>query len=95
MSKMEKGKYVNRSTFQKVAEENKKLRAHIAILVEEGMPSFEKIQLVKTYRDKIAADKKLMQEIREVVKSMAGPYDQCEGAKCKIENCPVCKNEMY
>ncbi len=92
---MQKGKYVSRSTFQKVAEENKKLRSHIAILVKEGMPSIERINLVKYYRDKIAADKKFMDEIRFVVMSGAGPFDQCEGAKCKIENCPVCKNQMY
>lgn len=22
-------------------------------------------------------------------------FDQCGGSKCKIHNCPVCKNEMY
>lgn len=92
---MEKGKHVNRSTFQKVAEENKKLRAHIAILVEEGMPSMEKILLIGKYREEIAADRKLMSEIKEVIKIVAGAYDQCGGAKCTIENCPVCKNEMY
>jgi hypothetical protein len=35
---MLKGKYVSRSTYQKVAEENKKLKQDILALLDEGHP---------------------------------------------------------
>lgn len=39
--------------------------------------------------------KELTSKNTPVVKSEPGLFDQCEGAKCKILNCVVCKNEMY
>jgi len=67
MNNINKGKYVKRSTFQKVVEENKKLRNHIAIMVKEGLPSFEKIQLVKKYREQIAVGTKLHNDIKQML----------------------------
>lgn len=43
---------VNRSTYQKLAEENKRLISDIKLLVEEGMPSAKKILCIAKWRDK-------------------------------------------
>ncbi len=64
---MKKGTYVSRATFQKVSQENKKLRQDIFILTQAGMPSFEKIELAKTWRDKFAADKAMQDSIYELI----------------------------
>lgn len=50
---------VNRSTYQKVVEENKKLIEDIKLLVEGGISSPEKIICICEWRDKFKQDKEL------------------------------------
>lgn len=88
--KPKKGTYVSRSTFQKVVEENHKLKKDIVILVQEGMPSFEKLMTVKKWREIIKNQKNFERQIKDYFSTL-----QCKGAKCTIDNCVVCKNEMY
>lgn len=63
---MDKGKYVSRSVYQKVAEENKRLKADIRILTQSGV-SAEKILLIKQWREKFKKDKDLNELIREMI----------------------------
>jgi len=59
---------VNRSTYQKVCEENKRLIKDIEILTRaEIMPSAEKILVVSKWRDKFKKDKQLSSFIKEIV----------------------------
>jgi aryl carrier-like protein len=51
-----RGKYVSRSTYQKLAEENKKLLKDIKILTQEGLPSVDKIMTLKKWREKFKQD---------------------------------------
>lgn len=47
---MKKGTYVLRSTYQKLFEENKKLKEDIRTLSEEGIPSAQKILTLNKWR---------------------------------------------
>lgn len=63
----EKGKYVNRSTYQKLAEENKKLLYDIRILTAEvdGIPPVEKILVLHKWREKFKRDADFDRELKE------------------------------
>lgn len=55
-----RGTYVNRSVYQKVVEENRKLVYEIGILTrEETIPSAEKILTIQKWRKKFQSDKRL------------------------------------
>lgn len=59
---------VSRSAYQKVCEENKKLTKDIFLLVEDGIPSAEKILCLSKWRNKIAKDKMFQEQIKVVAK---------------------------
>ena len=59
---------VNRSTYQKVAEENKRLLADIKLLVEDGMPSAEKILCIGKWRDKFKKEKEFNALMKQAAK---------------------------
>jgi len=61
---------VNRSTYQKAVEENKKLIADIKILVEDGLPSAEKILCIAKWREKFKKEK----EFNSLMKQAARQY---------------------
>jgi hypothetical protein len=48
---------VNRSTYQKAVEENKRLIADIQLLVQDGIPSVKKILCIKKWREKFNEEK--------------------------------------
>ena len=59
---------VNRSTYQKVVEENKRLLNDIKLLVEDGLPSAEKILCIGKWRDKFKKEKDFNDLMRQAVK---------------------------
>lgn len=59
---------VNRSTYQKVVEENKRLLADIKLLVEDGLPSSEKILCIGKWRDKFKKEKEFNDLMRQAAK---------------------------
>ena len=61
---------VNRSTYQKAVEENKKLIANIKLLVEDGLPSAEKILCIAKWRKKFNKEK----EFNSMMKQAARQY---------------------
>jgi len=62
---MKKGTYVLRSTYQKLAEENKRLLNDIRILTEDIVPpTFEKITITRKWRKKITEDKVLAKALQ-------------------------------
>jgi len=63
---MEKGKYVSRSAYQKLAEENKKLMADIKIL--SGPYTGEKLLVMTKWRTKFEKDKMFCDLIKSMVK---------------------------
>lgn len=66
---VEKGKYVKRSTYQKLAEENKKLLIDIGILTDEKYSlSAEKLHVVVKWRNKFAKDKEFNRMLTEACK---------------------------
>jgi hypothetical protein len=67
--KSERGKYVLRSTYQKVVEENKKLLADIGLLVSEEYP-LQKIELIAYWQDKFKKDRQLSATINMVLKNL-------------------------
>lgn len=64
MLKMEKGKYVSRSAFQKLAEENKRLLADIYILVSDNIP--DRIFVRSKWQRKIKENKLLAYELSKI-----------------------------
>lgn len=63
-----KGKYVSRSTYQKLAEENKKLLKDIRILTEEGFPSAAKIITLDKWRRKFKEERDMFNLLRDLFK---------------------------
>jgi hypothetical protein len=65
---------VNRSTYQKAIQENKRLIADIKLLVEAGF-SAEKILCIKKWREKFNEEKEfnlmLMQAVKQYIKDHA------------------------
>ena len=61
---------VSRSAYQKVVEENKRLLSDVRLLVEEGLPSAEKILCIAKWRDKFEKDR----EFNELMKLAAKSY---------------------
>ena len=59
---------VNRSTYQKAIEDNKRLLADIKLLVEEGMPSSEKMLCMIKWRDKFKKEKEFNSLMKDVAK---------------------------
>lgn len=56
-----KSKPVSRSVYQKVVEENKRIKREIAILVgEKRIPSFEKIKVIASWRKKFKEERDLV-----------------------------------
>lgn len=82
-----KGKYVSRSVYQKACEENKKLKIDIAIIVKEGLPSFEKLEIVKKWRDKIKQDNDFVDMLREILvpQMKFGPIEENPHVVSKAE----------
>lgn len=69
---MLKGKYVNRSTYQKVMEENKRLKRQIRILCLE--PGVNAIKLRMELRDKFKREDGMNQAINDVLKVVARKF---------------------
>jgi hypothetical protein len=63
---MEKGKHVSRSTYQKLAEENKRLIADIRILVDEN-PSIEKVQTTLKWHNKFKEGKEFGDWLKSII----------------------------
>jgi len=61
---------VNRSTYQKSIEENKRLLEDIKLLVEDGIPSPEKILCLHKWRNQIKED----HEFNKLMKQVARQY---------------------
>lgn len=61
---MEKGKYVSRSEFQKVCEENKRLVNEIRILVDEN-PSIEKVKITLKWHTKFNEGREFAEFLKE------------------------------
>lgn len=59
---------VNRSTYQKVVEENKILIADIKLLVEDGMSSAEKILCIGKWKDKFKKKKEFNAMMKQAAK---------------------------
>lgn len=59
---------VSRSTYQKVVEENKRLISDIKLLVEDGLPSAEKIICIIKWREKFREEKHFNDMMKRVAK---------------------------
>lgn len=72
---MKKGTYVLRSTYQKLAEENKKLLNDIRILSEEGFSTVERIRTLAKWRKKFKADKEFVKTLKQFSKHFVNIYN--------------------
>lgn len=63
-----RGKYVSRSTYQKLAEQNKKLINDIRILTQEGFPSANKILTIKKWRETFEKENELYNLLKTFLK---------------------------
>jgi len=58
---------ISRSQYQKVVEENKRLKSNIKILVAEGLPTAKKILLISEWRDKFSKEEKFWDDIKTLL----------------------------
>jgi hypothetical protein len=60
-----RGTYVSRSTYQKVVEENKKLKQNIRTLLDDGHPDF--LEVWVRWTDHFEKDTQFNQDLREIL----------------------------
>jgi len=82
---MEKGKYVTRAAYQKLAEENKRLLCDIRVLVEEAFPpKLEKIVTISRWREKFRKDKELVVALQDWAKEYLKEHPEMDVQKTVV-----------
>ncbi len=61
---------VSRSVYQKVCEENKRLKKDIKLLVSEGV-TFDKLDCIQKWREKIKEERDFLDMLKEGFNAMA------------------------